>query len=65
LPQSVELAIEFGGKEEASILAFGNKLPAIMAAFANGAMAHGLDYDDMAYEARNHVSVGIIPACLQ
>ncbi len=41
-----ELVKEAGGKEESSIIAFGGKVPAWMAAFVNGGMAHGLDYDD-------------------
>ena len=33
-----------GGKAESSILGFGQKVPAMMAAFANGALSHALDY---------------------
>ena len=42
----IELATEYGGKPESTILGFGNKIPALMAAFANGALCHPLDYDD-------------------
>ena len=42
----VELAGEGGGREESTILGFGRKVPVLMAALANGAMAHQLDYDD-------------------
>ncbi|MFD2883958.1 hypothetical protein ACFS4T_19670 [Pseudomonas lini] len=31
---------------QASILGFGGRVPATMAALANGALAHCLDYDD-------------------
>ncbi|HYF17653.1 MAG TPA: MmgE/PrpD family protein [Ramlibacter sp.] len=42
----VEVAREGGGKEQSTILGFGGKAPAVWAAFANGAMAHCLDFDD-------------------
>lgn len=58
----IELSQEIGGREEASILGFeGRKVPALTAAFANGAMAHCLDYDDHAPEG-HHPSSAIIPA---
>src|SRR4051794_31069370 len=42
----LDLVIEAGGREECSVLGTHRKVPAIMAAFANGGMAHCLDYDD-------------------
>lgn len=42
----VDLVREGGGKQESTILGFGDKVPCWMAALANGAMAHQLDYDD-------------------
>jgi len=44
--ETVELIKEMGGKEESTIIGFGGKVPALLAAFANGAMGHHLDYDD-------------------
>ncbi len=41
----VNLAKEMGGTEESSIIGYGGKVPAMMAAFANGAVNHALDYD--------------------
>lgn len=41
-----DLVKEFGGAPEASVLGFGGRAPANMAAFANGVMAHALDFDD-------------------
>lgn len=58
---AVDLAREAGGRPESSILAFGGKVPAIMAAFANGAMAHSLDYDDQTPWGQ-HASSSLIPA---
>ena len=60
-----ELIKEAGGKEESSIIAFGGKVPAYMAAFANGGMSHGLDYDDIhaiGLAASIHPSSCCIPA---
>ena len=57
-----ELVKEAGGKEESSIIAFGGKVPAWMAAFVNGGMAHGLDYDDMHRAAGLHPSACCVPS---
>lgn len=57
----VDLCAEMGGREEATILGFdGIKVPALNAAFANGAMAHCLDFDDHAPEG-HHPSSSIVP----
>jgi len=50
----VGLVKEAGGREESSILVFGGKVPAMMAAFANGAMSHVLNYDDVVLEGYVH-----------
>ena len=42
----LEYAREIGGRPEASVIASDATLPAGLAAFVNGAMAHCLDYDD-------------------
>jgi len=57
----VDLVRESGGRPESSILGFGGRVPAMMAAFANGAMAHCLDFDDHAPEG-HHPSSSIVPA---
>ncbi|MFH1088048.1 MAG: MmgE/PrpD family protein [Chloroflexota bacterium] len=60
----VELAREAGGKQESSIIGFGYKVPACMAALANGSMTHQLDYEDT-YDPRVlHPSGAILPAAL-
>jgi 2-methylcitrate dehydratase PrpD len=59
----VDLVQESGGRPEASVLGFGFKAPAIMAAFANGAMAHSLNYDDQLPWGQ-HPSLSIVPAAL-
>lgn len=57
----VEVVQESAGRPESSIVAFGGKVPAIMAAFANGAMAHCLDFDDQTPWGQ-HASSSIVPA---
>ncbi len=60
----VELAYEDGGREESTILGIGGKTSARMAAFANGALAHALDYDDICIAAILHPSLSTIPATI-
>ena len=57
----VELVRETGGTPESTVLGFGGRAPALMAAYANGAMAHCLDFDDHAPEG-HHPSSSIVPA---
>ncbi len=57
----VELLREAGGKPESTIIGFGARVPAWEAAFANGAMAHCLDYDDHMPEG-HHPSSAVVPA---
>jgi 2-methylcitrate dehydratase PrpD len=42
----VKMVQDGGGKPESTILGFGGKVPCMMAAYANSAMTHSLDYDD-------------------
>ena len=42
----VDLVHETAGREESTVLGVGRRVPAAEAAFANGAMAHCLDFDD-------------------
>ena len=56
-----DLTFEMGGRAEATVLGFGGKVPALNAGFANGCMAHCLDFDDHAPEG-HHPSSSIVPA---
>jgi len=60
----VEVALESGGNEESTILGFGKRVPAHMAAFANGAMAHALDFEDAHDLALVHPNAANVPAAL-
>ncbi|RZL90725.1 MAG: MmgE/PrpD family protein [Variovorax sp.] len=57
----VDFAKEGGGRPESSVLGFGGRVPAVMAAFVNGAMAHCLDYDDQTPWGQ-HSASSLIPA---
>jgi len=59
-----ELAMEWGGAPQATILAFGDKVPAHHAAWVNGTMAHARDYDDTHDAAVLHAGVSVVPAAL-
>lgn len=58
------LAAEWGGAAQASVLAFGDKVPAHHAAWVNGTMAHARDYDDTHDAAVLHAGVSVVPAAL-
>lgn len=61
----VDLALDDGGKAQSTIIGFGNvKVPAAAAAFANGAMAHALDYEDSHDASLTHPNAATIPAAL-
>lgn len=52
---------ESGGAAESTVLGFGGRAPAMMAALANGALAHCLDYDDQTPWGQ-HCASSIVPA---
>lgn len=58
-----EVARESGGRPESSVIGAG-RLPAAAAAFANGMLCHGLDYDDTHSDAVCHVSAVMAPAAV-
>jgi 2-methylcitrate dehydratase PrpD len=60
----VDLATAEGGVQESTILGFGAKVPAPMAAFANGSMAHALDFEDVHDSAPVHPNAATVPAAL-
>lgn len=57
----IEVVRESGGTPECTILGFGGRAPAMMAALANGALAHCLDYDDQTPWGQ-HAASSIVPA---
>ncbi|MFC1933009.1 MmgE/PrpD family protein [Chloroflexota bacterium] len=57
----MELVGEWGGKEESTVIMFGQRVPSPYAALVNGTMAHALDYDDV-IQGGAHVGISVIPA---
>lgn len=57
----IDIVTEAGGTPQCTLLAFGGKVPALMAALGNGALAHCLDYDDQTPWGQ-HSSSSIVPA---
>jgi 2-methylcitrate dehydratase PrpD len=62
--QTREVFRKIGGKEESTVIAFGDRLPAIHAAYVNGTTAHALENDDTHVGAIHHPGVTVIPAVL-
>lgn len=60
----IELACRHGGPGESSLLGFDVRVPATLAAFANGAMSHALDFEDAFDRAPVHPNAASIPALL-
>lgn len=58
------LADEEGGTAQATLIGHARKVPARMAALANGALSHALDYDDTHFAYVGHPSVAVFPAAL-
>jgi 2-methylcitrate dehydratase PrpD len=56
-----DYVIDQGGKPESSIIGFGGKTTAPLAAFVNGGLGHMMDYDDV---SAGHVSIATIPVAL-
>jgi 2-methylcitrate dehydratase PrpD len=53
-----------GGRGEATAIGLADRMPAAAAAFANGMLAHGLDFDDTHSDSMTHVTAVIAPAAL-
>jgi 2-methylcitrate dehydratase PrpD len=62
--QAAALAVVQGGRPEASLIGHGKRVPAALAAFANGTRCHGLDYDDTHEAGICHASTVVAPAAL-
>ncbi|MGH8961629.1 MAG: MmgE/PrpD family protein [Jatrophihabitantaceae bacterium] len=61
---AVTVAGALGGPEEATILGERRRLSAPAAAFANGALVHGLDFDDTHAGGLVHATAVVLPAAL-
>lgn len=63
VPETVGLFKKWGGTKEATILVYGDKVPAPHAAFANGVMSRAIDMGDF-HPLSSHVSEYIVTAML-
>jgi 2-methylcitrate dehydratase PrpD len=63
-PEIVELVTRQGGTPEATVVGTAVRVPATAAAFANGALAHALDFDDVYEGGMSHVAASTVPAAL-
>lgn len=62
--RGVDAARALGGDGTATVIGGARRLPPVWAAFANGVLAHGLDFDDTHQGSVVHVSAGIVPAAV-
>ncbi len=59
-----DIYTEIGGKEEATIIGFGEKIPAVNASFLNSLMIRSLDFNDIYWKEDPSHPSDIIPAAL-
>jgi len=57
----IDLVMESGGRPESTVIGSHVRVPAVMAALANGAMAHCLDFDDQTPWGQ-HSASSLVPA---
>lgn len=60
----VNLLSEWGGQEQSTVIGYGRKLPAPLAAMCNGAMGHGVELDDAHGSGLIKAGSVLIPAML-
>lgn len=58
----IDMVRSQGGAAQASIVGGGARVPMAAAAFANGVLAHSLDYDDTHLPSILHPSASVVPA---
>ncbi len=65
IPEVMEQLLDWGGKEESTVLIYGRKLPAPLAAYANSAMSHAFDYDHSHQPSMvGHILPSVLPVSL-
>lgn len=57
-------ALEAGGRPQSLVLGTGRRAPLAMAALANGALAHALDYEDAHDPSRTHPNAAAVAAAV-
>jgi 2-methylcitrate dehydratase PrpD len=61
---ALRFVVDQGGAAQASVVGRSERVPAPAAAFANGVLAHSLDYDDTHLPSVLHPSASVVPATL-
>lgn len=61
---AIEHVLDQGGHAQATIIGVPTRVNAAQAAFANGVLAHSLDYDDTHLPSVLHPSASVVPAAL-
>ena len=61
---ALDWVADAGGRTEATVIGARTRAPAAQAAFANGVLAHSLDYDDTHLPSVLHPSASVVPAAL-
>lgn len=61
---ALQLAARWGGAPEATLIGRRMKVPVQSAAFCNGVLGHGQDYDDTHTESVVHPSAALVPVAL-
>jgi len=59
-----DFAVEVGGKEEATIIGYGEKVPAVHGALVNAISSHSIELDDVDLLALFHFSPPVVSAAL-
>jgi len=59
-----EWVVDQGGRPQANAVGMAEPVPAVLAAFVNGVLAHSLDYDDTHLPSVLHPSACVVPAAL-
>jgi len=57
-------AMNHGGKEESTIINYGDKIPVLSAAFVNSSFGHGFEIDDMYRRGMIHPGCVVVPTAL-
>ena len=57
-------ARDWGGKSQATVWRYGDRLPVAHAAMVNGSYVHGLDFDDTHTDSITHMSACVVPTAL-
>jgi 2-methylcitrate dehydratase PrpD len=61
---ATNLAVQWAGPEESTVVGHPRRLPGSASAFVNGVLAHSLDFDDTHLPSILHPSACIVPAAL-